>query len=161
MSKLSRGLAAAAMLLALAHAGAHEYTAGSLKIGHPWSRMTVTGQVAGAGYLKIENTGAAADRLVGASSPASDHEELHNMALDGTVMRMREVSAIELPAGQTVALEPGHMHLMLVGLKEPLKPGTRVPLTLKFEKAGAVPVELMVEAPKMADPASAGASHQH
>jgi copper(I)-binding protein len=106
--------------------------------------------------MKIENTGKAADRLVGASTPAAERVELHTMAMDGNVMRMREVAAIDLPPGQTVALEPGRLHLMLMGLKSPLKADTKVPLTLKFEKAGEVQVELKVEA---ADAGPGG--HQH
>ena len=87
----------------------------------------------------------APDRVVSASSPVAERVELHETIRDGDVMRMREVEAIELPAGQTVELKPGGLHLMLMGLKAPLKAGETVPVTLKFEKAGDVTVQLNVE----------------
>jgi copper(I)-binding protein len=152
LTKTLCALALAAVALA---AAAHSYTAGTLKIAHPWSRATVPGQPGG-GFLKIENTGKTADRLLGGSTPVAERVELHTMAMDGNVMRMREVQSIDLPPGQTVALEPGRLHLMLMGLKAPLKADTKVPLTLKFEKAGEVKVELKVEAADFGGPA-----HQH
>lgn len=158
MTKTLKTLSALALAAAALAAAAHSYTAGALKIAHPWSRATVPGQVAGGGFMKIENTGSAADRLVGASTPAADHVELHTMTMDGNVMKMREIPAIELPAGKTVVLEPGQLHMMLMGLKAPLKADSTVPLTLKFEKAGEVKVELKVEA-MGAGPAASG--HQH
>jgi copper(I)-binding protein len=140
-------------------AGAHEYKAGELKIGHPWARMTAPGQPSGGAYLKLQNGGSAADRLVGGSTPAADRVELHSMSMDGNVMKMRQVNAIDIAPGQTVELKPGALHIMLVGLKAPLKAGDKVPMTLKFEKAGDVKVELKIEeiAPGMA----ASGSHQH
>jgi copper(I)-binding protein len=152
---LTKTLSALALAAAALAAAAHGYTAGTLKIGHPWSRATVAGQPGG-GFLKIENTGKTPDRLLGGSTPAAERVELHTMAMDGNVMRMREVPAIDLPPGQTVVLEPGRLHLMLMGLKAPLKADTKVPLTLKFEKAGEVQVELKVEAADFGGPA-----HQH
>lgn len=133
---------------------AHDFHAGTLDIGHPWTRSTVAGQPAGGGFLTVRNTGPAADRLVGAASPAAAEVQMHTMSMEGDVMRMRQVDGIDLPAGQTVALEPGHLHLMLIGLKAPLKAGDMVPLTLRFEKAGEVPVQLKVESAGAA-PASA------
>ena len=140
-------------------ANAHDYQAGALKIGHPWARMTVPGQPSGAAYLKLQNTGGAADRLVGASTPAADHVELHSMNMDGNVMRMREESAIDVAPGQTVELKPGAAHMMLIGLKAPLKAGGMVPMTLKFEKAGEVKVDVKIE--ELAPGMAASASHQH
>ena len=134
------------LLVVLAFAaGAHEYKAGDLKIGHPWARMTAPGQPSGGAYLKLQNNGSAADRLVGGSTPAADHVEMHSMSMDGDVMKMREGKAIDVAPGQTVELKPGALHLMLVGLKAPLKAGDKVPMTLKFEKAGEVKVELKIE----------------
>jgi copper(I)-binding protein len=72
--------------------------------------------------------------------------ELHEMKMDGDVMRMRQVAAVDVPAGGSVALEPGGLHVMLLGLKAPLKEGDRFPMTLRFEKAGEVKVEVHVEA---------------
>ena len=158
---MKKTLATLALLaLSALSAQGHEYTAGALKIGHPWARPTVAGQPAGGAFLKLQNTGTTADRLLGGSTPAADHVEMHRMAMDGDVMKMREVPAIEIPAGQTVALQPGELHLMLIGLKAPLQAGAKVPLTLKFEKAGEVKVEVKVEAlAPLAAPASG--AHQH
>ena len=160
--------ASLALLLAVTGAGAwsHGFQAGALKIDHPWARVTVPGQQAGGAFLSVQNTGGAADRLLGGSSPAG-HVELHTMAMDGNVMRMREVPAIDLPAGETVDLQPATTHhLMITGLKAPLKQGDSVPLTLRFEKAGEVQVTLKVQAARSADQRppmenASGASGQH
>jgi periplasmic copper chaperone A len=133
-----------ALALMLAGAGAQAATP-TIRVDHPWARGTVAGQPAGGAFLTLVNAGTSADRLVGASSPAADHVELHTMRLDGDVMKMREVDAIDLPAGQSVALEPGKLHLMLQGLKAPLKVGSRFPLSLKFEKGEPVTVDVEVE----------------
>jgi copper(I)-binding protein len=117
---------------------------GAIQIEQPRTRATAAGQAVGGGFLKLTN-GGPADRLIAARSPASNTVELHTMRMEGDVMRMREVEAIELPAGQTVELKPGGLHLMLMGLKAPLKAGETVPVTLKFEKAGEVTVQLKVE----------------
>jgi len=138
-------------------AAAHDYTLGSLKIGHPWTRATPPTAPSGGGFLSITNTGTTADRLVSATSPAAGQVQVHEMKMDGNVMRMREVeNGLEIPPGATVTLAPGGLHLMMMGLKDPLKEGARVPLTLVFEKAGKIDVELMV----MALGASPGA-HKH
>ena len=97
------------------------------------------GQTAGGGYLKLQNSGPA-DRLVGASAPVSSSVELHSMTMEGDVMRMRQLEAIDVPAGKTVELKPGGLHLMLMGLKAPLKAGDSFVLKLRFEKAGEVAV---------------------
>ena len=146
MNKILKTLVALAAAGAALAALAHDYAAGSVKIAHPWARATVAGQRAGGAFLKLQNTGSTPDRLIGGSTPAAERVELHTMSLEGTVMRMREVDAIDIPPGQTVELKPGQLHLMLQGLKAPLAVDTKVPLTLKFEKAGEVQVELKVEA---------------
>lgn len=158
-------LAATALALLTATTGAlaHGYTAGDLRIGHPWARPTASGQSVGGGYLKLTSQGGA-DRLLSATTPVAASVELHRMSMDGDVMRMRRVDAIEVPAGQTVELKPGGLHLMLMGLKQPLQLGEKVPLTLRFEKAGAVEVELKVEHPKSGTDANAAAdaqAHRH
>ncbi len=156
MTKL---LFAAALFAAAAAASAHDYQAGALKIAHPWARSTVPAQKTGGGYLTIRNSGSTPDRLLGGSTPAAERVELHSMKMEGEVMKMRELPAIELPPGQTVALAPGGLHLMLMGLKAPLKAGAMVPLTLKFEKAGEVKVELKVESVMPQPPAASGHPH--
>lgn len=116
-----------------------------VKVEDPWARATPPGAKIGAAYMKI-TSGGAADRLVGASSPAAAKVELHVTEKKGDVMRMREVKAYDIPAKGSFELAPGGAHLMLVDLKAPLKEGAKVPMTLRFEKAGEVKVELQVRA---------------
>jgi copper(I)-binding protein len=128
-------------------AAAHDYTLGSLKIGHPWARATPPTAPSGGGFLTVTNTGSTADRLASASSPAAAQVQIHEMKMDGTIMRMRELeNGLEIPPGATVALAPGGYHLMMMGLKGPLTEKTRVPVTLIFDKAGRIDVELVVMA---------------
>ena len=134
-----------ALLLCGASVFAHEYQAGGLTIGHPYARPTAPSQPTGGGYLKLVNKGPA-DRLLSASAPIASGVEMHSMGMEGDVMRMREVDAIDVPAGKTVELKPGGLHLMFVGLKAPLAAGQRFPLKLKFEKAGEVAVDVVVDA---------------
>jgi copper(I)-binding protein len=139
-------LLATACLAAIANvAAAHNYKIGSIEIGHPWSRATPPTAPTAGGFLKITNTGTTPDRLVSARSPAAKSIEIHEMKMDGNVMRMRALEGgLEIPAGATVTLAPGGYHLMMIGLTAPLKDDTKVPLTLTFEKAGSVDVELSV-----------------
>lgn len=145
MTKLSSLLLAASLLWTGA-ASAHDYKLGALEIGHPWARATPATAPAGGAYLSIHNTGSTPDRLISARSPASGLVQIHEMKMEGDVMRMRELEkGLEIPAGATVTLAPGAFHLMMMGLKEPLAQGSTVPLTLVFEKAGKIDVELAVE----------------
>ncbi|MEZ5863317.1 MAG: copper chaperone PCu(A)C [Geminicoccaceae bacterium] len=132
--------------LALATIGAvqaHEFTVGELVIEHPWARATAAHQANGSAYFVIEN-GGEADRILGATSPVAGRVELHTHINDNGVMRMRQVKAIDLPAGET-ALAPGGLHIMLFDLGAPLVEGETFPLTLTLEKAGEVEVEVKVE----------------
>ena len=152
MKRLTSLAAVLALAAAAFPAQAHGFRLGALAIGHPYARATVPGQPAGAGYLKLDNQGPADERLLGASAATvAERVELHTMAMEGDVMRMRSPDAIDLPAGGSVELKPGGTHLMLVGLKAPLKAGDKFPLTLRFEKAGQVEVVVNVEAPGTAD----------
>jgi len=132
-------------VLAATNVVAQEFQLGALKVDHPWARPTVPGQSTGGAYLSVINTGATADRLLGGSSPMAARVEVHEMRMEGDVMRMREMSALDLPAGKRVVLAPGGLHVMLIGLKAPLKVGDKLPLTLRFEKAGAVDLMVAVE----------------
>jgi copper(I)-binding protein len=116
-----------------------------VKVEDPWTRATPPGAKVAAGYMKITGSGTA-DRLVGASSPVAAKVEMHVTEKKGEVMRMREVKAYDIPAKGSFELAPGGAHLMLVDLKAPLKEGAKVPMTLRFEKAGEVMVELQVRA---------------
>lgn len=141
--RLSVGLAGATLALA---ALAHSFKLREITIGHPYARTTAPGQSTGGAYLRFENRGPD-DRLLGASSPAATGIELHDTKMDGDVMQMRQVDAIAVPSNKAVELKPGGLHLMLVGLKAPLKKGDVFPMTLRFEKAGEVTVQVNVEAP--------------
>jgi copper(I)-binding protein len=101
---------------------------GQLEIKTPWARATPGHAENGAAYLTIVSP--TADRLTAASSPVAKKAELHTMSMEGGVMRMRPLAAIDIPAGQTVTLSPGGMHIMLLGLTQPLHQGQSFPLTL-------------------------------
>jgi len=144
------------VLVNIAHA--HDFTLGALQISRPWSRATPPGAQAGGAFMKLTNKGKTADKLLRAATPAAASVELHTMSMEGNVMRMREVDAIEIKPGASVALAPGGLHLMLIGLKQPLKQGDKVPMTLWFEKAGKVEVYLDINA---MGAAAAADAHKH
>lgn len=152
MSTASRfGAFALAALLVMPAARAQDYTHGDLKIGHPWARETARMARAGGAFMSIENTGGAPDRLLKASSPVAARTEVHTVIQDGDVMRMREVPALDLAPKSKTELKPGGYHVMLMDLKAPLKAGDRFPLTLTFEKAGNITIDIVVE--KLSGPA--------
>jgi copper(I)-binding protein len=125
---------------------AHSFTKGELSIGHPWTRATPAGSKVGAGYLKITNNGTQADRLTGATFEEAGNVEIHEMTMEGDIMRMREVTdGIEIKAGETIELKPSSYHLMFMNLKKPITEGPNLKGSLTFEKAGSVDVEYKVE----------------
>lgn len=128
-----------------------------LQIDNAWSRATPGKSDIGAAYVTIRSP--TADRLIGASTPLANKAELHTMEMSGMVMKMRPIAGIDIPAGQPVTLGPGGMHIMLMGLKEPLKAGQSFPLTLTFQKAGPRTVTVAVESLGAAGPTPA-ASHR-
>jgi periplasmic copper chaperone A len=120
-------------------------TSGDITVSGAWTKAMLPGQPAGGGYLTIENKGAVADKLIGATSPVTQNLQIHEMAMDGDVMKMRELpDGLEVPAGGKVELKPGGFHLMFMDMKEAFKKGGNVSVTLKFEKAGEVTVDLPV-----------------
>src|SRR6516162_11900768 len=128
-------------LLWAATAGAAD---SAIKIDKAWARATMQPGATGVVYLTVSNSGPAADRLVSVSSPVAAGAGLHIMLMEGTVMQMRPVDALDVKPGDTVQLKPGGLHIMLTNLKEALKQGQHFPLTLDFEKAGRVEVEVTV-----------------
>jgi periplasmic copper chaperone A len=110
-----------------------------------WVRSAVPGQAGTGAFMRI--TAAQPMKLVGASTPAAGQAEVHEMKMDGDVMKMRPVQALDLPAGRTVELKPGGYHLMLTDLKEALKPGTKVPLTLVFRDGAGAEHKLQLQVP--------------
>lgn len=133
------------LTLLTASAGAQQSTSGGapLQVEQPWARAS--NGTTGAAYLRIANRGSAPDRLVGASTPVAEKAEVHENKIENGVMKMRSVGSIVIGPGQSAVLKPGAEHVMLMGLKQPLKQGESFPLTLKFEKAGDVQVTVHVE----------------
>ena len=118
-------------------------TVGTLEISGSFARATLPNQPTGGGFMTIANTGAEDDRLIAVATDVASKAEVHEMRMDGDVMRMREVEGgLAIPAGATVVLEPGGYHLMLMGLTQPLVEGGKIHVTLTFEKAGTVVVML-------------------
>jgi periplasmic copper chaperone A len=150
-----------ALALSAPSLSAHEFKAGDLQIGHPWTRATPAGASTAAGYVKITNNGKEADTLVGASAEAADKVEVHEMTMENDVMKMRQLKeGVTIKPGETIELKPGATHLMIIGVKAPFKEGTMIKGALAFAKAGTVPVEFKVEAIG-GKPAPASAAHQH
>ncbi len=146
----------------VAGAGAHDAKVGNIAVGHPFATPSLAGMSNGVAYFaSLENIGTAPDRLLRASTPAASRVEFHTMAVDaGGVMRMREIDAIELAPKAKLLMRGGNgAHLMLMGLKAPLKEGDSFPMTLQFERAGTVEVEVKVDRPKPGEAASE--SHMH
>ena len=115
-----------------------------IQIDKPWARATAPGAKVAGGYMVIRNVGAAGDKLVSASSPAAAKVELHVHINDNGVMKMREVQGYDVPAKGSFELKPGGAHLMFMDIKRPFKEGEKVPVKLRFEKAGEVSTEFHV-----------------
>lgn len=124
---------------------AHDFSVGALRIDHPWSRALPPNAPAGAAYFVIHNNGTDTDSLVSASSPIAEKAELHTHVMLGEVMKMQQVDSVAVPAGGEATFAPGGNHVMLFGLKKPLVAGESFPLTLVFQNAGAVDVEVKIE----------------
>lgn len=145
---IARVAAAVATVAVLAlPAAAHEVKVGDLVLTNLWTRATPPKAPTAAGYLTITNNGTEADRLIGVATPVAAKGELHMMETKDGVMTMKQVKGgIEIPAGATVTLEPGGLHLMFIGVQQPIVEGESLPLTLTFEKAGSVETSLHVQA---------------
>ncbi|MBM3366878.1 MAG: copper chaperone PCu(A)C [Betaproteobacteria bacterium] len=113
-------------------------------IDKPWTRATAPGAKVAAGYMVVHNKAAVPDKLVGASSLAAMRIEMHVHLHEDGVMKMREVPGYDIPAGGSFELKPGGAHLMFMDIRRPLKEGEKVPVRLKFEKAGEVDAEFHV-----------------
>lgn len=148
-------LAIAALLAA--PAAAADYKIGSLDITQPWARATPKGASTGAAYMTITNSGSKTERLSCASSPAAATCGIHEMAMDNGVMKMRPVQGgVEVKPGQTVTLKPGGYHMMLEGLKAPLKTGDNLEATLTSSDGASVKVEFPIAAIGAPAPGAAG-----
>ena len=134
---------AAAALCAATTVYAADAKVGNIKIDEPWARSGQAGQMTGA-FMEIKNKGAA-DKLISASSDAAKVTELHASDTSNGVMTMRKVDAMDIPADGELKLKPGGYHVMLIGLNRPLVAGEKLPIKLKFEKAGEVMVEAKIK----------------
>jgi len=128
-------------------ASAQAQSSAGIEISHPWARATASSAANGAVYLKIDNHGAADDTLMAVSTPVAAKAEMHTSLNDNGVMKMRPLAEVPVKAGGSAEFKPGGMHIMLVGLKQPLKAGDSFPLTLAFQKAGAVETTVMIVKP--------------
>ena len=145
---MSRSIALA-LLAATLHCGAalaDDYQAKSLRVSNAFVRATPPGAKVAGAFMTIQNQGKEADRLVAASSPVAGLVEIHEMTMDGGMMKMRIIKGIDIKPGATVELQLGGYHVMLEELKQPLKLGEQIPLLLTFEKAGTLEVKVKVEA---------------
>lgn len=138
-----------AIVMAIALAGAaaaHDFKAGDLVIDHPWSRTTPPVATTGAGYVTITNNGTEPDTLVGGSAEISGGFELHTSEIVDGVAKMRPLTeGVTIAPGETMTLEPGGTHIMLTGLKGPIRESEPFTGTLVFEQAGEVPIKFVVE----------------
>lgn len=141
MLRLLSAATAAAIALSVAT------TAQAMELKDAWARASAGMARAGGAFMTIVNPGPEDDRVVAARTPVSPIAELHTHIKDGDVMRMRQVPEIAVPAGETVVLQPGGLHVMFMKLDAPLTEGQTFPLTLTFEKAGEQTVEVTVMGP--------------
>ena len=142
-----QALLLAALLLPAAFANAHEYKVGELQIAHPWSQELPPNAPTVAAYFVVHNNGKTADTLLSVDSPIAGKAELHEHVMQGDLMKMQQVPQVVVAAGGEVAFAPMAYHVMLLELKDRslLSDGKRFPLTLHFEKAGDVTVEVAVQ----------------
>jgi copper(I)-binding protein len=132
----------ASVLISQGHAQTADHHA--IAVERPWARATPGGAKTGAVYVSLTNKGSVADRLLSATTPVAEKVQFHSVSEEGGVVRMREMPAIEIAPGANVVFSPGGMHIMLVGLNQPMREGHAIPLTLVFEKGGKVDVMVPV-----------------
>lgn len=147
------------VLFQVAPSIAGDIKVGELMVQQPWARASIGQSKAGAAYLTVMNQGSEPDRLVAAEGTVANKVELHAHQMDDGVMKMRRVEAIEVAPGEPTVLKPGGLHVMLMGLKAPLVEGERFPLTLVFEKAGRIEVEVTIQKATDMEPHSGHGGH--
>ena len=143
------------VVFGVASASAHEFKIGQIGVATPWARATIGSGKTGVVYLTVHNRGTATDRLIAVSTPIAKRAALHTHKMDKGVMRMHPVETIELAQGKTIALAPGGTHIMLMGLKYPLREGGTFPLTLTFAEAGSATIAIDIQS------ATAAGGHAH
>jgi periplasmic copper chaperone A len=156
----------AVLTLALVAAGsalAQDYKVGTLQIEQPWTRATPGGAKVAGGFMKITNTGKESDRLIGGSADVAKVFEVHEMAMEGGMMKMRALEkGLEIKPGETIMLKPGSYHVMFIDLNRPIKEGETVSGELQFEKAGKIKLDFKAAPIGSGAPAAGGhGKHQH
>ncbi len=132
---------------------------GDLMIDQSWARASIGKAPNSAAYMTLTTHGDVADRLISVATPIAEAAELHNHIMEGDIAKMRQIEAVDVKPGEPINLEPGGLHVMLMGLKEELKAGDVVPLTLTFEKAGDVTLDVPIKSLK--DSMKHGSKHEH
>lgn len=163
---LNRIMMALVTLLATGVIHAHGTHAGNIHVEQAQARASVSNQPNGAAFIIMENKGKTDDVLMSVAAPVAGKVEIHNMTMEGDVMKMRAVERIDLKAGDKIEMKPGHgYHIMLMGLKKPLKAGDTFPMQLSFRRAGKVQITVKVEeispAPKAEDGDDMHKHHHH
>lgn len=146
-----------ALILLALPAAAHDYTVGTISIGHIWAAESTPQAKNGVAYVPLKNNGKEADVLKGADSPGAEKVEFHQTTIEDGVAKMRPLNGVALAPGEEVDLKPGGKHIMLIGLKKQLLDGEKLPITLHFEKAGDITVEAHIQK-KATTPVS---THEH
>ncbi len=142
------GYLASIVLLVLLSGGsvyAQTSAQNTIVVERPWARATPAGARTGVVYVTLINNGSAGDSLLGAATPVADQVQFHSATEENGVSRMREMRTVDVTPGARVTFSPGGLHIMMVGMKQPLKEGQAFPLTLTFEKAGKIDVTVPVE----------------
>lgn len=130
---------------AQAQAQAQTQSIAQIHITDATARATAPKQAHGVVFLELENQGKSADKLQSLSSSVAQEVQIHNMLMDGDMMKMRQLTELSLPAGEKLTMKPSNgPHLMLIGLKQPLQAGQTIPMTLVFEKAGKLDIQVKV-----------------
>lgn len=124
---------------------AHDYTQGSIKIDHPWSRETPPNATVMAGFFQLTNSATNDDFLIGATTPIAEHVEIHTHEMSDGMMQMKKINSVRIGSMKSVMFEPGGYHLMIFNPNQYLKKGERYPMTLIFKQAGKVDVEMAIE----------------
>jgi copper(I)-binding protein len=132
---------------------------GDLMIHDGWARASIGKAPNSAAYMTLMTHGETSDRLVAVETSSADRAELHHHVLENGIAKMRQIEAIEIAPGEPATLEPGGLHIMLMGLTSKLEEGQMLPLTLTFEKAGDVTLEVPIKGLKAGEQHSHGQNH--
>ena len=145
MNKYLQTLLLSAFTLFSAQTLAHEYNAGDIEIDHPWSREAPPTATVIAGFFQLKNNAQQDDYLINASTPVAKRVEIHTHEMSNGVMQMKQIDRVKIAAQETVMFKPGGYHLMIFNPEKAYKQGEHFPMTLTFQNAGEVQVELAVE----------------